>query len=461
MIGMKGVYPMIFRRKIYDKLLNWKENSADEKALMIEGTRRIGKSTIVEEFGKNEYKSYLLIDFNDVSRVVKEAFEKYLNDLDTFFMILSTEYNKTLYPRESLIIFDEVQQYPKARQSVKKLVKDGRFHYIETGSLISIKENIKNITILSEERRLKMFPMDFVEFCWALNEEKMVDYIQTCYRQKKPLEDDLHHKAMMLFKQYILVGGMPKPVSKYLENNRSFTAADEEKRDILTLYRNDISKADVKYRSRIASIFDQIPAFLSGHEKRVKLSNIESNSTFPKYRETFFWLGDSMIANECFNCSNPNIGLSLNEDRMYVKCYMGDTGLLVSHAFSEPEIADGELYKAILHNNLALNEGMIFENAIAQQLVSNGYPLFFYTRYNYEKHRNDIEIDFLISNGSKLKPRIYPIEVKSGKRYTVKSLNKFVEIFHNRIGDAYIIHIKNLSQQDGILCIPAYMTFCL
>ncbi len=461
MIGVKGVYPMIFRRKIYDKLLNWKENSADEKALMIEGARRIGKSTIVEEFGKNEYKSYLLIDFNDVSRVVKEAFEKYLNDLDTFFMILSTEYNKTLYPRESLIIFDEVQQYPKARQSVKKLVKDGRFHYIETGSLISIKENIKNITIPSEERRLKMFPMDFVEFCWALNEEKMVDYIQTCYRQKKPLEDDLHHKAMMLFKQYILVGGMPKPVSKYLENNRSFTAADEEKRDILTLYRNDISKADVKYRSRIASIFDQIPAFLSGHEKRVKLSNIESNSTFPKYQETFFWLGDSMIANECFNCSDPNIGLSLNEDRTYVKCYMGDTGLLVSHAFSEPEIADGELYKAILHNNLAINEGMIFENAIAQQLVSNGYPLFFYTRYNYEKHRNDIEIDFLISNGSKLKPRIYPIEVKSGKRYTVKSLNKFVEIFHDRIGDAYIIHIKNLSQQDGILCIPAYMTFCL
>ena len=229
----------------------------------------------------------------------------------------------------------------------------------------------------------------------------------------------------------------------------------------MTLYRNDISKADVKYRSRIASIFDQIPAFLSGHEKRVKLSNIESNSTFPKYQETFFWLGDSMIANECFNCSDPNIGLSLNEDRTYVKCYMGDTGLLVSHAFSEPEIADGELYKAILHNNLAINEGMIFENAIAQQLVSNGYPLFFYTRYNYEKHRNDIEIDFLISNGSKLKPRIYPIEVKSGKRYTVKSLNKFVEIFHDRIGDAYIIHIKNLSQQDGILCIPAYMTFCL
>ena len=288
---------MIFRRRIYDKLLQWKAKSADEKALMIEGARRIGKSTIAEEFGKNEYKSYLLIDFNDVSRVVKDAFEKYLNDLDTFFMILSTEYNKPLYPHETLIIFDEVQQYPKARQSVKKLVKDGRYHYLETGSLISIKENVKDITIPSEERKLKMFPLDFVEFCWALDEDRMIEYIQNCYKRRKPLEEDLHHKAMMLFKQFILVGGMPKALSKYLENNRSFEAADEEKRDILTLYRNDISKAEVKYRSRIASVFDQIPAFLSQHEKRVKLSNIESNSTFPMYQDTFFWLGDSMIVN--------------------------------------------------------------------------------------------------------------------------------------------------------------------
>ncbi|MDO5296473.1 MAG: AAA family ATPase [bacterium] len=452
---------MIFRRKIYDRLLQWKETSADEKALLIEGARRIGKSTIVEEFGKKEYKSYLLIDFNDASQLVKDAFEKYLNDLDTFFMILSTEYNKTLYPHQSLIIFDEVQQYPKARQSIKKLVKDGRYHYIETGSLISIKENVQDITIPSEERRLTMFPLDFVEFCWALGEEKMLTYIQTCYKQKKALEDTLHHKAMMLFKQYILVGGMPKAVVKYLENGRNFAAADEEKRDILALYRNDISKADVRYRMRIAAVFDQIPAFLSKHEKRVKLSNIESNSFFSMYQDAFFWLGNSLVANECFNCSDPNVGLSLNEDRTYVKCYMGDTGLLVSHAFSESEIADGELYKAILHDNMAINEGMIFENAIAQQLVSNGYPLFFYTRYNHEKHRNDIEIDFLISNGSRIKPKIYSIEVKSGKRYTTKSLDKFIQAFHRRIGEAYIIHTKNLSQQNGILCIPAYMTFCL
>lgn len=452
---------MMFKRKIYTKLLDWKKNYSAEKALMVEGARRIGKSTIVEEFAKNEYKSYILIDFNDVSDAVINAFENYLSDLDTFFMIISTEYNVTLYRNESIIIFDEVQMFPKARQSIKKLIKDGRYHYIETGSLISIKENVQNITIPSEERKLKMYPMDFEEFCLALGEEKMVDYIKKCYADLKPLEDTLHYKAMMLFKQYILVGGMPMSVAKYIENDRSFAKSDVEKRDILTLYRDDIGKADVKYRTKVQSIFDQIPAFLSQHEKRVRLSNIEKKSTFPMYQDTFFWLGDSMIANECFNCSDPNVGLSLNEDRTYVKCYMGDTGLLVSHAFNESEIADGELYKQILHGNMALNEGMIFENAVAQALTANGYSLYFYTHYSEEKHRNDIEIDFLISNGSKIKPKIYPIEVKSGKRYTTDSLNKFIEKYHRRIGKAYIIHPKNLMVKDEFICLPAYMTFCL
>ena len=452
---------MIFKRKIYDKLLYWKENYANEKALLIEGARRIGKSTIVEEFGKAEYKSYLLIDFNDAGNVVKDAFEKYLNDLDTFFMILSTEYGVTLYPNESLVIFDEIQQYPKARQSIKKLVKDGRYHYIETGSLISIKENVKDITIPSEERQLKMYPMDFEEFCWALKEENMISYIRKCFSERKPLEDTLHHKAMMIFKQYMLVGGMPMSVSKYLKNNRDFSSADVEKRDILTLYNNDINKADVKYRSKVASIFAQIPSFLSQHEKRVRLSNVEENSTFPQYQDTFFWLGNSMIANECFNCNDPSVGLSLNEDRSFVKCYMGDTGLLISHTFTENEIAEGELYKQIIHGNMAINEGMFFENAIAQCLVANGYPLFFYTHYSEEKHRNDIEIDFIISNGSKTKPKIYPIEVKSGKRYTTTSLERFMERFSFRIGNGYIIHTKNLIVKGNIICIPSYMTFCL
>ena len=237
--------------------------------------------------------------------------------------------------------------------------------------------------------------------------------------------------------------------------------ADAEKRDILTLYRNDIGKADVKYRSRILSIFEQIPAFLSLHEKRVRLSNIERNANYPLYQDTFFWLGNSMMTNECFNCNDPNVGLSLNEDRTYIKCYMGDTGLLVSHAFTESEISEGELYRQILHDNLSINEGMLFENAIAQCLVANGYKLFFFTKYSEEKHRNDIEIDFLISNGSITKPKIYPIEVKSGKKYTTTSLGKFVDLYRNRIGKAYVIHTKNLSVKDDIICIPSYMTMCL
>ena len=456
-----GVSVMFFKRKIYSKLLSWKQTSSGEKALMIEGARRIGKSTVVEEFAKAEYKSYILIDFNDASDVVKNAFHTYLNDLDTFFTILSMEYGKELYPHESLIIFDEVQQFPKARQSIKALVKDGRYDYMETGSLISIQENVKDITIPSEERSVKMYPMDFEEFCWAMNEKMLIDSIRKCFKEKKPLEEGFHQKAMLLFKQYMLIGGMPKVVSEYLENNRSFTMADTEKRDILNLYRNDISKADVKYRTRVTSIFAQIPSFLSMHEKRVRLTNVEANADYPLYQDTFFWLGNSMMTNECFNCNDPNVGLSLNEDRTFIKCYMGDTGLLVSLAFDENELANGELYRQILHDNLSINEGMLYENIIAQSLVANGYNLFFYTHYSEEKHRNDIEIDFLVSNGSVMKPKIFPIEVKSSKKYTTSSLDKFKEKYHSRIGLSYVIHPKNLSEKDGTLYIPSYMAFCL
>lgn len=452
---------MLFERKIYAKLLEWKQTAAGEKALLIEGARRIGKSTIAEEFGKREYKSYLLIDFNDVSDVVLDAFHNYLNDLDTFFMILSTEFRVQLYPRESLIIFDEIQRFPKARQSIKKLVKDGRFDYIETGSLISVKESVKDITIPSEERKLKMYPMDFEEFCMALGEGQMVGYIRDCFEKQKPLEEKLHHKAMLLFRQFIIVGGMPQSVAAYMNSAKSFQKADLEKRDILSLYRDDIMKIDNRYQSKVLAIFDQIPAFLSKHEKRVILSDIEKQATLEKFHDTFFWLSDSMIANECFNCNDPNVGLSLNEDRTYVKCYMGDTGLLISHAFDENEIAEEDLYRMLLLGRLSVNEGMFFENAIAQELTSKGHKLFFYTKYNEEKHRNDIEIDFLISNKSKTRYRVSPIEVKSTERYSTKSLERFVERYRERIGRAYVIHTKNLKVTEEILYLPAYMVMCL
>ena len=452
---------MVLKRKIYNSLLEWKKSCAGTRAILIEGARRIGKSTVCEEFGKNEYKSYLVIDFSQATEEVKNYFGDHLNDLDTFFMMLSTAYGVKLYERESLIIFDEVQMFPKARQSIKHLVKDGRYDYIETGSLISIKENVKDILIPSEERHLKMYPLDFEEFCMALDEEQIIAYIKRCFDKREPLEKGLHEKAMLLFRQYMLVGGMPRSVVAFIEGKKDFEAADTEKRDILDLYRSDIMKIDSKYRSKVISIFDQIPGFLSSHEKRVVLKEIGQGSYASQYEETFFWLADSMIANECFLCSDPNVGLSINEKRAYIKCYLADTGLLVSHAFDENDLLEEEIYKQILNDEITINEGMLYENVIAQMLVANGHKLYFYTHYSEEKHRNDIEIDFLISNNSKLKYKVYPIEVKSGNRYTVKSLKRFREKYNERIGECYVIHPRNLSFKEDIVCIPPYMTICL
>ena len=452
---------MILKRKIYDKMLRLKAELNGQKAFLIEGARRIGKSTICEEFGKNEYRSYILIDFARCPDEVKDYFRKDMNDLDTFFMLLSIYYGVKLYERDSLIIFDEVQMFPKARECIKYLVADGRYDYVETGSLISIKENVRDIVIPSEERHIKMYPLDFEEFCDALGESEIISYIRKCFEDRTPLKPELHRKAMLLFKQYMLVGGMPQSVVAFIESHKDFDRADVEKRDILSLYRSDIMKIDAKYRSKVLTIFDQIPALLSQHEKRVVFNDILAGSKAEHYEDTFFWLGDSMISNECFLCNDPNIGLSLNESRAYVKCYLGDTGLLVSHAFDENELLEDEVYKQILGDKLNMNEGMLYENVIAQMLTSCGHKLYFYTYYNPDKHRNDIEIDFLISNNSKLKYKLYPIEVKSGKKYSIESLKRFKEKYKARIGECYVIHPRNLSFKEDIICIPPYMTICL
>ena len=449
---------MILKRKIYKKLLEWKNECQGKKALLIEGARRIGKSTICEEFGKNEYESYLLIDFAKKDKEVEMYFERYLNDLDTFFMLLQTHFGTKLTERNSLIIFDEVQMFPQARAAIKYLVADGRYDYIETGSLISIRENVKNIVIPSEERNINMYPLDFEEFAIALEEDLLVEYIKKCFEKREPLERSMHNQAMLLFHQYMLVGGMPMPVVAFIESKKDFTEADKEKRDILKLYREDIMKIDMRYRSKVLAIYDQIPGFLSQHEKRVVFKKLQDGSYADQYEETFFWLSDSMISNECFLCNDPNVGLSLNETRSYVKCYMGDTGLLVSHAFDENELLEDEVYKQILAGKLQINEGMLYENAIAQMLVANGHKLYFYTHYNENKHRNDMEIDFIISNNSRLKYKMFPIEVKSGKQYKTTSLNNFREKYKERIGESYIIHPRNLIVKDGIICIPPYMT---
>lgn len=452
----------MFKRKMYDKLLEWKNESKGETALLVEGARRIGKSTIVEEFAKENYKSYILIDFSKVTNSVKEAFNNLLNSLDSLFMVLSLEFDTPLYPRESLIIFDEVQKFPRAREAIKHLVKDGRYDYIETGSLISIKENVKDILIPSEEQSIKMFPMDFEEFAWALGEGMIIEYIKNCFEKKIPLHDSIHKKAMFLFKQYMLVGGMPRAIDKFISYNKQFNECEKEKRNIIKTYRDDIHKIDRAYKSKVLSIFDQIPSFLSQHEKRIKIKSISTDTSAINYEETFFWLNDSMICNECFLCTDPNLGLSLNEKRNFVKCYMGDTGLLLTHTFDENNEEQTNYHKELLSDKLSINKGMFFENIIAQMLVSNGHKLYFYTRYNEEKHRNDIEIDFLLTTGNKMSQKLIPLEVKSSKSYKVESMKRFIEKFEDRIDKAYIIHPKNLSiREDGIICIPVYMTICL
>jgi len=448
----------MIKREIYHRLLEWKAGGGTS-SLLIEGARRVGKSTIAEEFAKNEYKSYILIDFNTASKEVKDSFD-YLNQLDVFFQKLSIEYQTRLYPRESLIIFDEIQKFPRAREATKYLVADGRYDYIETGSLISIRENVKDITIPSEEKKLKMHPVTFEEFLVYMEEEVLLEHIQECYSARTALDQALHARAMRLFREYLLVGGMPQSLTAFKENGRDFFAADEKKRQILELYRDDIKKASKKYSSRVSALFENIPGYLSTHEKKVVLNEIEEGARFSQYDDPLFWLGDSMMCSLCYKCNDPNVGFALNKNTSAVKCYMADTGLLVSLAFNENEISDNRLYQAIMNGKLSLNEGMLYENAIAQMITASGKKLYFYTRYNEKLHRNDIEVDFLLSNESKTKLRVYPVEVKSGANYSTDSLTEFTRIFGKRVGGSLIVHPKNATFDEVKMKLPPYMLPC-
>ena len=335
--------------------------------------------------------------------------------------------------------------------------------FFEKGSLISIKENVESITIPSEEEKLKMYPCDFEEFAMALGEEMLLEYIAKCFADKVPLEDHFHKRAMHLFREYMLVGGMPKSIVAYMENERDFSKSDKEKRKILDLYRDDIKKAAKRYSSKVSALFENIPSSLSSHEKKIVLSEIDDSKavTFSKYDEPFFWLDDSMICNLCYKCNDPNVGFALNKNESAVKCYMGDTGLLVSLAFSENEIASNQLYKAIMNGKLSLNEGMLYENMIAQMIRAKGRQLYFYTEYDASAHRNSMEIDFLLSNESKTNFKVFPVEVKSSKNYTTTSLGKFKAKFKKRVGKSIIIHPKALQVDGDTLKIPPYMTWCL
>lgn len=452
---------MFMKRKIEEKLLKWKKESNGKTALLIDGARRVGKSYIVEEFAKQHYKSYILIDFNQVGSEITDLFDMNLRDLDSFFMYLSAAFNVKLYKRESLIIFDEVQLYPRARAAIKYLVADGRYDYIETGSLMSIKKNVKNIVIPSEERHVKMYPMDFEEFLWAKGEDLIIPIIRNCFEEKKPLGQALHRKIMTLFREYVIIGGMPQVVKEYIESG-DFETADLVKRDILTLYREDIQKYASGYEKKVESIFDEIPAQLSKHEKKFTLSSLGKGSRFRDYENSFLWLQDSMIANVCFNSTEPNIGLKLNRDNSSYKVYMGDTGLLISHAFDENGIVSEEIYKKLLFGKLEVNEGMIFENIVSQMLVANGHNLYFYSNSSRTDKDSRMEIDFLVAK-SKITNRhnISPIEVKSGKNYTLSSLNKFRKKYSEQTNEAFVLHTADLYIKDEITFLPVYMAICL
>jgi predicted AAA+ superfamily ATPase len=452
---------MELHRDIYGELLAWKEESQGRTALLVEGARRVGKSTIVEKFARENYRSYILIDFARAPRVVRDDFDENLSNLDRFFQVLSLQYGTRLFPRESLIVFDEVQRFPRAREAIKYLVADGRYDYIETGSLISIRENVERIVVPSEERKIKMHPLTFPEFLVASEEEPLLDYIRTCYRDRKPLENAFHKRASYLVREYMLVGGMPQSVVAYLEGGRDFVAADVQKRQILDLYRDDIKKAARRYKSRVSALFEYIPGYLSTHEKKVVLANVEAGGEFDAYDDPLFWLGDSMICNLCYRCTDPHVGLALARDDSAVKCYMADTGLLVSLAFSENELSSMELYRKIMAGRLSLNEGMLHENLAAQTLTSAGRSLYFYTHYSEEKHRNDVEIDFLLSNESKMNLRVVPIEVKSAKNYTTSSYDAFRSRFGSRIGESVIVHPKAYAADAKGVRVPTYMFFCV
>ena len=444
------------KRKIYNKLLEWKEQRNGATAVLIEGARRIGKSYIVEEFARNEYDSYLLIDFNKADKVVWTWFDTLLEDLDTLLMNLQIHYGTRLTPGKSVVVFDEVQLCPRARAAIKYLVADGRFHYIETGSLVSIKKNVRDIVIPSEEEAMPMFPMDFEEFLWAIGNDLLMPYIRHCFEKHQPMGAH-HRKAMEYLRTYMIVGGMPQAIQMFVDS-RDFDKVDQVKRGILRVYTNDISKYAAGLEHKVKSIFDQIPAQLQKHEKKFRLSALEAGATYRDYDDAFFWLADAGIVNICYNCTAPNVGLRLNMERNTLKCYMGDTGLLITHAFDENGKVPVELYQKLLLNKLEINQGMIVENIVAQMLAASQRKLYFYSNSSRDDASERMEIDFLTAK-SKLTARhnITPIEVKSSQRYTLSSLRKCVEKFGEYLTTPVVLHGADLKEENGVLFLPLYM----
>ena len=437
----------IFKRKLYDRLLEWKHVQNGKTAILIEGARRVGKSTLVEQFAKNEYDSYILIDFNEASEEVTALFNNLMN-MDYIFLQLQSIYNVVLKKRKSVIIFDEVQNCPRARQAIKYLVNDGRYDYIETGSLISIKKNTKNITIPSEEERVTLYPMDYEEFRWAMGDEATIPLLRTFYDNKLPLAQ-AHREAMRNFRLYLLVGGMPQAVEAYIETN-NFSMVDLAKRGVIRIYQDDFQKLDST--GRLETLFMNIPSQLSQTNNRFKPYAVLGDVDEDKLMEFLKDLEDSKTTLFAYHSNDPNVGMSLTKDISKFKIFCADTGLFVTLAFWDKDYTENVIYQKLLNDKLSTNLGYVYENMIAQMLATSGNKLFYYTWPKDETH--NYEIDFLLSHGTKLQP----IEVKSSGYNTHKSLDVFCEKYAHIVERRYLIYTKDLKTDKGIILLPVYMT---
>ena len=438
----------MFKRKIYSKMLQWKKDSDGRTALLIEGARRIGKSTVVEEFAKNEYESYILIDFAKESKDVRSLFDD-VSDLNYLFLQLQLQYKVDLHERHSVIIFDEVQLCPMARQAIKALVADRRYDYIETGSLISIKKNVKDILIPSEERRISMYPMDYEEFLWAVGDETTFSLLKKCFEMNQSLGDALNRKQLRQFRLYMLVGGMPQAVAAYIETN-NFRKVDEVKRDILNLYEADFSKIDST--GRLAMLFDSIPAQLNKNASRFQASSILNGESSDKILELIAELKDSKTVLVAYNANDPNAGMANTRDLSRFKLFLSDTGLFVTLMFKDKDFVENEIYEKLLNDKLSVNLGYLYENVVAQCLASNGNELFYHTIMN-DTSKHNYEIDFILVR----KNKIVPLEVKSSGYKAHKSLDVFTDKYSDRILKRYLIYTKDISKDKDIFCIPVYM----
>lgn len=447
---------MVFKRKVYDKLLEWKELSASTSAVLLEGARRIGKSTIVEEFAKREYDDYMILDFAKENKDIKNNFIENIDDMDTFFRNLFLLKGRSLKGKKCVLIFDEVQLFPMARQAIKYLVADGRYEYIETGSLISIRKNVKDILIPSEEYRIKMYPMDFEEYLWAIGDDVTYTAIKSAFEKRKSLGDAVHRKIMKVFRTYMAVGGMPQAVDAYV-NGKTFAQIDFVKRNILQLYEEDLVKYDTDNREKASVIYRTIPEQLENKNSHFKFSLVDKNARYQNYVDAVSFIAESMIGNECINVTKPEVALELFSDRSNFKLYMGDTGLLVTRIMKNRDETDENLYKALIIDDLGINQGMILENVVAQMLKASGHELYFH-EYLYKPEGNEKEKKYEIDFITVKKKKICPIEVKSSNYKSHKSFDYLLKKYQLKMEDRYIIYTKDLKYEDGITYIPVYMT---